>query len=526
MSKNYIIAVGGTGSRCLESVIYLAAAGLFKEPLYVFIIDPDISNGNRNRTKELIENYHQLRLCKQPSTPKKGGKELPKPVSFQSSVNENEKQILQDCVWSGIGNSTFKNIIQYDNTDKNSQEFIKLFYTAGDLNMDLKEGYRGRTNVGAVAFKLALKNTVENDKGLENLISSIKTDIQNQDTRIFIMGSLFGGSGAAAIPNLPSFFRDIISSNYERLRFGCAMMIPYFSFPQGENENDPRSDRHLIATQAALYHYAQSPPDYNHVYLIGSPEQRQTSEINKSGGEKQENTAHYAEWTAALAALDFFSRKVEPADRALHYANAEKVQWDTLPLGSEIDKKKVKGDTLPLGGEVDKKKVRQQMISFTTFAFFYNKFLHGAFMNGEYLKSVWYKNNFKTGSLLIKDDAKNSTEMLGKLNNFAASFLEWLKHIGESGNTNMDKMFDWNKLSYNQISDCANVLGNLTENAKHPNDGYDRILKNMDALTLRTPETDSPTGLLIYLLHHAVHAFCQENYGWGSEITNTGTGLK
>jgi len=55
------IAIGGSGARCLESLVYLCAMGLGPKKLIPFIIDPDIDNGNLSRTLELISKYQKIR---------------------------------------------------------------------------------------------------------------------------------------------------------------------------------------------------------------------------------------------------------------------------------------------------------------------------------------------------------------------------------------------------------------------------------------------------------------------------------
>src|SRR5687768_3042836 len=96
MPINYIIAIGGTGARCLESVVYLAAMGLFENPLHLLMIDPDQDNGNVNRTRKVIPMYHELQRCVQPQGAKQGGIgfgswDLQPPVLFGAPINFDEK---------------------------------------------------------------------------------------------------------------------------------------------------------------------------------------------------------------------------------------------------------------------------------------------------------------------------------------------------------------------------------------------------------------------------------------------------
>ena len=56
----YAIGIGGTGSKCLEALIHLAAAGMMpdkKEELYVLFVDPDKANGCLERAVKTLECY-------------------------------------------------------------------------------------------------------------------------------------------------------------------------------------------------------------------------------------------------------------------------------------------------------------------------------------------------------------------------------------------------------------------------------------------------------------------------------------
>ena len=45
----YAIGIGGTGAKCLESLIHLAAAGMMPDgDLHLLFVDPDTSNGSRD----------------------------------------------------------------------------------------------------------------------------------------------------------------------------------------------------------------------------------------------------------------------------------------------------------------------------------------------------------------------------------------------------------------------------------------------------------------------------------------------
>lgn len=527
MARDYLIAVGGTGARCLEAVVYLTAAGLLKKSLHVLIVDPDQNNGNSVRARQIMSDYHALHLAQQPPRPQTasflgmGSTKLPDPVLFQVAINRASSQgnAQQQIFWHNpnAAERKFKHVIDYQAQPAALQDFLNLFYEQNDLEMVLDVGYRGRTNVGAVALKQDMEGTaiIENS-GLREFLVSLNEDLQAGETKVYVMGSVFGGTGAAGLPtipnlinNLPEEIRVIAQVNRERIRYGCAMVTPYFSFPQGEgDERGPGTDsaRHIVATQAALMHYAHVPPGYQHVYFIGAPGRPHTNKHNVIGGQQQFNAPHYAELTAALAAWDFFMlEQIAPDDKRLHFA-------DTLQQGQDQG---VNWRTLPVHPDEATRRelVKQRMVTFTTFLYFYKNFLYHDFVNHRaYKKTDWYKNNFRD---LTLDDQGTQ---LRHLYDFSLAYLNWLHQVGETGSQANPYLFNWPALLAEGKELCSPYLGNLmypgTVAPKHMNDGYDLIQKNLNGLKLKQPGTTSATGLFIYLLYYAVEEFCRENYSW------------
>ncbi|HEV7904651.1 MAG TPA: hypothetical protein VGO96_12480, partial [Pyrinomonadaceae bacterium] len=87
---HYFIGVGGTGARCMEAVLYLAACGLFTENLHILLIDPDANNGNSSGAEGLMEYYYQVHRERQPRNAHLPGRfrtrPAPPPVLFQARI--------------------------------------------------------------------------------------------------------------------------------------------------------------------------------------------------------------------------------------------------------------------------------------------------------------------------------------------------------------------------------------------------------------------------------------------------------
>jgi hypothetical protein len=526
---HYFIGVGGTGARCLEAVFYLTAAGLFNENLHILLIDPDANNGNSSFAEGLMEYYQQIYREKQPHNAQLTSRfrthHAPPPTLFQANINDGGQCPARWNIQQR-NDRRFSDIVGYASRPAQLRSFIDLFYNASDMNMELEVGYQGRTNVGAVALKQDLEESRDIERtGLREFLTVLTKDLQNGEARVFVIGSVFGGTGAAGIPTIPALIKgldaDALPQNSrDNLRWGCALMAPYFIFPRngaGGQNFGPGTDstKHPVATQSALLHYAHTPPGYQHVYLLGSPYRSQTNEQNHPGGDRQRNLPHYAELVAALAAWDFYNLpEVYAQGRKLHYAdsfdngNDLGVSWDTMPVFISNHQSK-------------RTEIKQKLVSFTTFAYLYRNILHNGFIsNRSYLDSAMYADNFRGRNLSLESHAQEQS--LVALNNLCGSYLEWLRSIGNTGGNMIPALFNWDALATNDIKGAEQSVGNLirlgTQQAQRPPrygaSGYQKIMEKLNRTKLVAPETQSAVGLFIYLLHHAVNEFCKENYDW------------
>ena len=177
-----------------------------------------------------------------------------------------------------------------------------------------------------IAFSFAYgktRNWFEHQEKLSKLIQAS----QNGGVKVFILGSVFGGTGASSIPIIPqasSKAAEIISNGAANVLnnayFGSTLLTAYFNFktPTGsELENQKiiaTSDKFALNSQVAMMFYnddATVKSTYQKFYMIGTPgidwnpmvKKEQTETI--TGGASQRNDSHYVELLAACAALNF-----------------------------------------------------------------------------------------------------------------------------------------------------------------------------------------------------------------------------
>ena len=155
---NTLVCAGGSGTRILEAVIHLCAAGLGPSQLRVFVIDPDTGNGNGNTTKDLIEKY---RVCYDEFAAK------PDPAPYFSTaldLLEVEGETAGLKIWSPVpSGKTLSDVLNYDNLHSGRpsqevksipQDVARLLFTDRELTTVLDEGFLGHPAIGAATLAL------------------------------------------------------------------------------------------------------------------------------------------------------------------------------------------------------------------------------------------------------------------------------------------------------------------------------------------------------------------------------------
>jgi hypothetical protein len=166
---------------------------------------------------------------------------------------------------------------------------------------------------------------------------------QDAEAPFFAVGSIFGGTGAAALPVLAQILH---AEGIEKSRIGGALVTPYYALgepSQSERQDGrlkPDSDVFLLNTAAALPTYTRGHSQYGSLYVVGDAESMASPRaVYSAGGATQRNDPHAVELFAALAALDFARCASEgrDTDTRMYYATAadKELSWGDLPLASD-----------------------------------------------------------------------------------------------------------------------------------------------------------------------------------------------
>jgi len=309
MSTLYVFAIGGSGSKVVESLTMLLAAGMKAhnyDELVPVLIDPDLINGNLNRTNDLLKNYEEV-----------GKQSNYEGIFFGTKVKPLVEGSSEKYKYALDGlNSTFGNFIAYDSLGNNNlglahNDKIKklanlLFSEKGDylLKLDMEVGFKGYPNIGCVAFNKFAKSPAFREV--------FQNKVNSGDAVIFI-GSIFGGTGAAGLPALLANIRkDPAPSKkniLDNMPIGVISLLPYYSITDKAG-NKIKSSHFFPKTKDALYYYKESVYKENlqSFYYIANDCDAGALPYSE-GGVKQRNPVFFAELIAALAILDFASDK-------------------------------------------------------------------------------------------------------------------------------------------------------------------------------------------------------------------------
>jgi hypothetical protein len=537
MAKNYLIGIGGTGARVVEAIVHCCAAGLGPAQLTTFIIDPDAGNGNLNRTKALVSEYQR---CRQGVAGGGGGDgrpygtQLDTPPSFVWEIFTDQNRTLG--AYTHHGNLRDERPALAD--------FLEVLFSKEERETRLNEGFRGHPNIGAVV----MANASEKIEPWLSFWSDVDRAGEHE-VRVFLVGSVFGGTGAAGVPTfgapamLKRHHRALLDASAgsgpgaaraaSRVFLGGALVLPYFSF---ELRADAPTDGQMfvtpadfpIATKAALQYYAEKEAAgdlaFDQVYLIGDSAPQPVGGF-APGNVKQDNRPHYVELATALAAFDFFEQDF--GAEALHAGkrffaasreDAGVVDWRALPVARDA-----------ATAEARRTRLKLRLAAMTVFAYMYLTLGRRTLETPhEAVRDPWYRDHFRFDAKRGDDAAKNPRNDPATLDVVEASarhFLEWVGALHDEEDrvrlVDRRQLFDgaagaapgtWT-LRDPRVHDAAVgalLAGEVGERWKFP-----QFVRELNAVSLAAEEMPAASRY-VHLFHDAALRFAAGNWGLAS----------
>lgn len=430
MATNYFIAIGGSGSKVLESLTHLCAMGIMpgseNDEISSLVIDPDDGNGNLNRAKGVYDAYQRLQQ-----------------VDFGTDTNLIKTKISSDQLPNYFVNPVdnyskyLDKAMDVDKYHPNDplRQLYEMLYTEEERLEDLHVGFRGHPAIGAAIIARNLQSSLGSNPAWAEFISKLRSQAKQGGVKIFLVGSIFGGTGAAGVPNIAKRLKDELEDVWDHVTLGGGLVLPYFyCMPTNEERAESgmcvTSNEFMANTQAALNYYylkMQTEQMYHSLYLVGYEDCSKPIGNFSVGADKQKNDAHVVDLYTAMAAMDFYGRdaKVVREHPRCYYTSysGTHITWNDLPSPSNN-----KAD--------DQRKIEQ----FIRFALSYQHFIR---FNLKGLKEgslkayafAWYKNFSNSSS----NDFNLSDDGYVNFNRYIDYFLEWARQLSKGNGSLIDQ---------------------------------------------------------------------------------------
>lgn len=409
MAKLYVIGIGGTGSRVLKSLTMLMAAGVKVEDgnnnpyeIVPVIIDPDHGAGDMTRTVNLIRNYANIYKEIDHNSNNKNN-------FFNTKINldiipdihihlENTRDVdFKDY----IGLSYMKD---NNNSPNANYALVSALFSKENLDSKMDYGFLGNPNIGSVVL-----NQFSLTKEWIDLTASF-----GQDDRIFIISSIFGGTGASGFPLLLKKIRSVDENlsgcnNIKNSIVGAITILPYFDLKPKEGGKID-SSTFMSKTKSALSYYERNMKEANIIYYIGDKQTKQYE--NNEGGPQQENGAHFIELAAALSIVDFARQEDLSTQNGKPTYNYYK-EFGIRDNVEQIIFKNLDDSTNSI--------IKKPLVSFTMFCKYMNERITKSIDGQPWSKDLKYDSNFIRShfyDVLLKD--------------IKDSYLEWLTEMSEN----------------------------------------------------------------------------------------------
>lgn len=404
MSKIYVFGIGGTGARVIRSLTMLLASGVKLgeniDTVIPVIIDQDRSNGDLTRTIALLKTYKSLH------DQLKFGRNS-KSEFFKTNIDDLNTSFRMQV--ADVADKDFQSYIKYLNLDTRNKALVSLLYSKKNLEARMDVGFKGNPNMGSVVLN-NFSTEADNDLG------SILESFQSGD-KIFIISSIFGGTGAAGFPLLLKTLRQAQSSQLPSAALvanapiGAITVLPYFGV-QHDEDSEINMDSFMSKAKAALSYYRDN---LNTDVLYYISDKLSKNYDNHEGDSAQRNNAHFVEMVAALSIIDFCKNNVQ------HDGSKSFKEF-----GFNEDKPVVSIRTL---ADSTRALVGKPLISMFIFEKFYKEHLKNTWENA-WAKDFSYADDDNEGKM---DSTVMSHDFFVKLTKFLKDFdNEWLREMANN----------------------------------------------------------------------------------------------
>lgn len=329
MAKVFVFCIGGTGLRVMKSVVMLAASGMKTNgyDIVPVVLDPHVDLEENTVLSTTIGDY--IKVYKN-ATSAGAAQQLDAPKGFFNTkiLRLEDLDDQQNSVSANMAEKKsfgqYLNVGALANDDVNNY-LIQTLYSKENLKNSLSVGFKGNPNVGTVVLNEMISGA--------DWYDAFQRHCEKGD-RVFIISSIFGGTGASGYPLLEKKIKeDEAHPQVKNALMGAVTVLPYYSLDDPTTSgSDIDSANFYTKTKAALSYYEKSVKS-DYLYYAGE----QSLKANYKNNEKeQKDDAHMVELLAASALFDFLYREKQDYPQAMTRAireNADALDLSTLGEG-------------------------------------------------------------------------------------------------------------------------------------------------------------------------------------------------
>lgn len=361
------------------------------------IIDPDTPNGDRVRTEELLRLYESIRA-------ELSFNESIKNRFFSTELASINKNGVYTIPIHGTSGIAYENWLNLNTMSPENQALARMLFSNANLSSKMDVGFKGNPNIGSVVL-----NQLTKQRGDFN---TFETNFVKGD-KVFIISSIFGGTGASGFPLLLKTFRTSTNKALAQAPIGAVSLLPYFNLKDNP-KSSIKADSFITKAKAALNYYEKNVTGnktLDDMYYLGDDISSKSYD-NCDGGDEQQNDAHVIELLAALSILDFDSKQINIE------AKARATNFHEFGLMTDPSKEIIFSDF----GDKTKRKIR---IPLTQMALL-NSYLNNRSLDHR-LSQRWAKDR----NSILGDTLFNS-EFYSNFSTFKDLFNGWLTELGNN----------------------------------------------------------------------------------------------
>lgn len=424
MARLFVFAIGGTGSRVLKSLTMLLASGIKPNSEREFeivpiIIDPHKSNEDLKRTERLLGNYQVISNeagCD-------SGFFSTKITTLNNLVASNRLSGSFTFNLQEVGGKKFKEYIDFNQLDEANRALADILFSGKSINkrheevnlldVEMDIGFVGNPNIGSVVL-----NQFKDSQEFKEFASNF-----NDGDRVFIISSIFGGTGAAGFPAILKNIRNAMNNQnidgkgfLRDAKIGAVTALPYFNIEKDNDSPIQKSD-FIAKTKAALYYYKDNVAGNNSInslYYIADDYSGKPYR-NDPGNNGQKNDAHFVEMASALAIIDF----LETPDSALETSGGKALSPIYKEFGIRNDTDAIKFSDFE---DYTERKVALRLSQLTLF----RKYLN------EHWQTAIEKEAWSTDKPEISKKFSDDSFYRTNVSEFLLAFGDWLKEMSNN----------------------------------------------------------------------------------------------